>query len=181
MNTEIDFKDIVYLNSGNNKQKKAFKVLTNNKIISSLKDFSPILIGTIPINIAIENSDLDIICHFTDENYFRKLLIEKFSNYEKFKIYENTSQESLAIVANFFIDDFEIEIFGQDIPTSQQRGYLHMLIEHRILLEKGNDFRKRIIKLKEQGYKTEPAFAHELGLEGDPYEAVLSLDKYNGD
>ena len=179
METKIDYKNIDYLRRGNDKQKRAYEVLTKNKIITSLKDFDPILVGTIPINIDLENSDLDIVCHFfdRDRNSFKKLLMEKFGNSEKFKIWENTAQESLKIVANFFIDGFEIEIFGQNIPTNEQRGYRHMLIEYKLLEGGGDKFRKRIIELKEKGYKTEPAFAYELGLEGDPYEALLELDK----
>lgn len=80
-----------------------------------------------------------------------------------------------ALKANFFIDDFEIEIFGQNIPTKQQNAYLHMLIEHKILQEKGEDFRMQIIELKKQGHKTEPAFTRLLNLQGDPYEALLRM------
>ncbi len=174
---KINFKNIDYLKAGTEKQKEAYEILTKNKILSSLKEFDPVLIGTIPINIDIENSDLDIVCHFTDADYFRKQLKEKFENKNNFKLWENSSQGSLAIVCNFFVDDFEIEIFGQNVPTNQQRGYRHMIIEYKILQEKGHEFRKRIIELKEQGYKTEPAFAYELGLEGDPYEALLELRK----
>jgi len=51
-----------------------------------------------------------------------------------------------------------------------------MLIENKILEQEGKQFRKKIIALKEQGYKTEPAFATLLGLEGNPYEALLELE-----
>jgi len=177
MSKKIDFKNIQYLKDGNSKQKLAYKVLTGNEIMQTLKEFDPILIGTIPIDIDLDNSDLDIVCQFTDKISFKNLLVSKFGNAEKFKVWENTSQESLAVVANFFIDGFEIEIFGQNIPTNLQRGYRHMIIEHKLLEMHGEKFRKRIIELKESGYKTEPAFALELGLEGDPYEALLELDK----
>jgi hypothetical protein len=50
-----------------------------------------------------------------------------------------------------------------------------MLIEHSLLTEKGEHFRQEIIKLKRQGLKTEPAFAKLLGLDGDPYKAILKL------
>ena len=177
MKSDIDFKNIAYLRLGNDKQKRAYEVLTKNEVMTCLMEFHPILIGTIPINIDLNNSDLDIICYFSERSNFEKLVIEKFGSAEKFKIWENSSQESLAIVANFFMDGFEIEIFGQNIPSSEQKGYRHMLVEHRLLKERGNEFRRRIIELKKKGYKTEPAFAFELGLKGDPYEALLQLEK----
>lgn len=96
-----------------------------------------------------------------------------FSACESFAVRKNAIHGSETIIANFYIDGFEVEIFGQDILVSKQYGYRHMIIEHAILQLEGDDFRKEIIRLKEQGYKTEPAFAKLLGLEGDPYLALL--------
>jgi hypothetical protein len=39
-----------------------------------------------------------------------------------------------------------------------------MIIEYEILQTKGENFRLEIIKLKQQGYKTEPVFGMLLGL-----------------
>lgn len=87
--------------------------------------------------------------------------------------------KSLIVVANFFIDDFEIEIFGQNIPTKEQFAYRHLIIEHQLLNEYGEEFRKQIIELKKQGYKTEPAFGLALGLTGDPYFELLKFESSN--
>ncbi|HRF37192.1 MAG TPA: DUF4269 domain-containing protein, partial [Saprospiraceae bacterium] len=57
-----------------------------------------------------------------------------------------------------------------------QNAYRHLLIEARLLEERGPEFRQQIIELKQQGVKTEPAFARLLGLEGDAYEALLRLE-----
>ena len=43
---------------------------------------------------------------------------------------------------------------GQDIPTSHQNGYRHMVIEHRILKLMGSTFRNNVIQYKKQGLKT---------------------------
>lgn len=50
-----------------------------------------------------------------------------------------------------------------------------MLIEHQILLKRGDDFKQQIIGLKLKGLKTEPAFAKLLGFKGDPYLALLNF------
>lgn len=169
----LNFLDIAYLENGNERQKNAYQVLTENAILEKLNRFTPILVGTIPINIDIESSDLDIICNVNDEEAFVSTVKNHFQNKKAFEISKNLNFN--AVQSNFVINDFEIEIFGQDIPTQQQNAYRHMLIEHRILLEKGEQFRLQIIELKKQGYKTEPAFAKLLGLKGDAYEELLKL------
>ena len=55
-------------------------------------------------------------------------------------------------------------------------GYLHMVIEYKILLQKGESFRQQVIALKQSGLKTEPAFAQLLGLPGNPYTALLEFN-----
>lgn len=78
------------------------------------------------------------------------------------------------IVLSFILEDLPIEIFGQNKPTIQQKAYLHMIAEYRILKEKGEDFKQKIIQLKQQGMKTEPAFGLLLGLD-NPYEDLLKM------
>lgn len=169
----IDFTTIDYLKNGNLKQIQAFEVLTRNKVLLNLTEFDPILVGTIPINIDIENSDLDIICYCKNKSDFIDKLNSVFGNESEFKLWETRINDQESVIANFKIDDFEIEIFGQNIPTKNQNGYRHMIIEHKILQSKGENFRLEIIKLKQNGHKTEPAFGLLLGLKGDPYQELL--------
>ncbi|MCD0470758.1 DUF4269 domain-containing protein [Flavobacterium sp. JAS] len=169
----IDFSTIYYLKTGTPKQILAFEVLTQNEILTNLVDFDPILVGTIPINIDIENSDLDIICYWKNKSDFAEKLNTFFGKENDFKIKETLIDNKETIVANFKINNFEIEIFGQNIPTKNQNGYKHMIIEYGILKAKGENFRLEIIKLKQNGYKTEPAFAYLLGLNGNPYSELL--------
>lgn len=170
-----DFRNISYLKAGNQKQKAAFEVLTNNKILKNLVDFDPILVGTIPINIAIESSDLDIVCFWKNKSDFITKITNLFEKEKDFSIREIAIDNQESVVANFFISDFEIEIFGQNIPTELQNGYRHMIIEDKILQSKGENFRLEIINLKESGMKTEPAFGLLLGLRGNVYRELLDF------
>ncbi|MHC0443008.1 DUF4269 domain-containing protein [Flavobacterium sp. 3-210] len=170
----IDFSTIEYLKSGNERQILAYEILTKNKILEALVEFDPILVGTIPINIDIENSDLDIICYWQNKNHFVEKVTSLFKNKSDFTIRETVINQHESIVGNFKLDDFEIEIFGQNIPTKNQNGYRHMIIEHQILELRDENFRQEIIKLKQNGYKTEPAFAKLLGLKSDPYLELLN-------
>lgn len=169
----IDFSKIKYLKDGNLKQQKAFELLTQSQILELLSDFDPILVGTIPINIDIDNSDLDIICCWKSKTDFIAKLNDNFKNKRQYTIREVVIDTVETVIANFFIADFEIEVFGQNIPVKKQNGYRHLLIEHEILNAKGESFRLEIIKLKQQGYKTEPAFGKLLALTGNPYQQLL--------
>ncbi len=82
---DIDYMDISYLNKGNEIQIKSYKILTKINIFNILKSYNPILVGTIPIDINIENSDLDIICKVEDFTTFEQILIKEFGDYKKVK------------------------------------------------------------------------------------------------
>jgi hypothetical protein len=170
-----DFTNIEYLKFGNAKQRDSYKVLDENKILDILSKYDPILVGTIPISINVEGSDLDIVCYAKELNIFGDFVIEHFGKMEAFTTWNRGEGRLKAVVASFKLGDFDIELFGQSIPTRVQRAYRHMVIEHRLLQEKGDDFRRKVIALKEMGFKTEPAFAKLLGLNGDPYNALLEL------
>lgn len=172
----MNFDNIEYLQCGNNRQQQAYSTLTNNQILSNLQLFDPILVGTIPINIDIENSDLDIICCFTDKQDFIHTITVNFKNEKNFAIREQQNKDTLSIVANFIVDNFEIEIFGQIIPTKQQFAYRHLIVEYNLLNKYDEKFRQQIVELKRQGHKTEPAFAILLELTGDPYTELLKFE-----
>jgi hypothetical protein len=172
----MNFETIEYLKVGTPRQQDAYKVLTKYAVLTKLDAFTPILVGTIPINIDIETSDLDIICYWTDQNEFYNAVQSHFGDGRAFSIRESFESDKEIVIANFWLDDFELEIFGQNIPIRQQMGYRHMLIEHKLLIERGEAFRQEIIALKRQGYKTEPAFGKLLGLGPNPYLELLAYE-----
>ena len=167
------FGTITYLETGTTRQQHAYSILFDSKMMEILTDYSPILVGTIPINIDITGSDLDLLCCWNNKSRFVLLLQQSFSKYKSFRLTETIINNQETVIANFEIDDFEIEIFGQSIPVKQQAGYSHMIIEQYILEQKGEAFRQEVITLKKEGYKTEPAFAKLLDLQGDPYIELL--------
>lgn len=171
----MKFDSISYLATGNARQQNAYAVLKNHLILEMLQPYDPILVGTVPIAIDISSSDLDIICCYQDKPGFKNLLFESFSDFKDFSLEEKVINDLEVVLAKLIADDWEIEIFGQVLPTREQAGYKHMVIENKLLIEHGESFREEIIKLKKQGYKTEPAFAHLLKLNGDPYLELLKL------
>lgn len=171
-----DFRDISYLRGGNPRQRAAFEALTRLRVMESLAAYDPLLTGTIPIGIDIPGSDLDIICCVPDAEAFINEVTCEFSGCDGFSL----RRDGGVVVASFHSSGFEIEVFGQDVPTHRQNAYRHMLVEHAVLQERGEDFRRQVVELKMRGMKTEPAFALLLGLDGDPYQTMLALeDKYD--
>lgn len=173
----IDFTNIDYLKNGNSKQQAVYAVLTEQKILEKLSSFSPIVVGTIPINVDIDSSDIDIACCWEDKQVFIHTLDQAFGQEKNFSVREKILAGNETVIAVFSINGFETEIFGQPIRSDKQHGYRHMLIEYELLCKKGEDFRKQIIDLKRKGLKTEPAFARSLGLNGDPYSELLKFEK----
>ena len=168
-----DFKNIDYLKFGNSRQREVYALLKEIRIFETLKDYDPILTGTIPIAIDLPESDIDIICQCRDHEAFSIDLTRLFSTHSDFEIERGQLNGAETTIAKFNIDNYQFEIFGQYIPTKEQNAYRHMIIENKILSIRGPEFRSGIIELKKKGLKTEPAFASLLGLSGNPYEALL--------
>lgn len=171
----MNFLNLDYLKNGSEIQKRIFTVLENHQIFQKLKAYKPILAGTFPIGINTEGSDLDIILETDDFETLKKLLINEFKDQEQFSLNLIQINEVESLICQFQLDEFPIEIFAQNKPTHHQNAYLHMIKEFEVLEKEGEEFRRKIIELKELGLKTEPAFAQLLGLCGDPY---LELLKY---
>jgi len=172
----MNFEGIEYLKDGTAKQRRVHEVLLSNGIFDKLAAFDPVVVGTIPIGIDLPDSDIDICCCFEREESFLNTVTSCFGDQQSFSIRASRKSKDHALVASFRIADLEIEIFGQGLPTRQQLAYRHMMIEHKLLKENGVDFREQVLELKRQGLKTEPAFALLLGLDGDPYLALLDLE-----
>lgn len=171
----LDFTNIEYLKYGNVRQRDAYAELKRLKIFEDLKNHHPILAGSIPIEIDLPASDLDIICECNNQQDFSELLNKLFKNKKGYRINFKNFKGKQATIAKFESNGFAIEIFGQNIPTDQQNAYRHMLAEYKILNSKGLEFKNAIKELKAEGIKTEPAFAKLLGLKGDPYLELLRV------
>ncbi|WP_419868441.1 DUF4269 domain-containing protein [Chryseobacterium sp. CT-SW4] len=170
----IDFTGIDYLKSGNERQKKAYNTISKYRIFEKLHKFSPVLAGTIPLEIDVPGSDLDIICEIKNEEDFLNALYSLLPENINFTIEKEVIGDQECTIMNTVLDHFPIEIFGQRKPSTEQNAYRHMMAEYTILKERGEDFKQKIIELKKKGIKTEPAFGILLHLE-DPYEDLLKM------
>lgn len=176
MNSNIDFFNIDYLLHGNAVQREVYEVLKYTAVLQLLSAYDPVLAGTIPIAVDIPGSDLDILCSFKEKEVFKQHMISLFGEAAGFSIKEFEIYDQASVVVNFDKAGYAFEIFAQQLPVREQMGYRHMVIEYRLLLQHGDSLRQEVIRLKKDGYKTEPAFCLCLGLEGNPYLELLKLE-----
>lgn len=177
-NMNYKFSNTSYLQTGNYMQREIYRVLNEMKIFEYLIDYSPILVGTYPIDINVEGSDLDIICEVYDFEDFVNRCDNYYSKYEDYKITSSFDGGKQIVVINFIHEGYPIELFGESKSTILQNGYKHMVVEDRIMTLFGSAFKSEVVALKNMGYKTEPAFGKILGLEF-PYKELLLLYELN--
>ncbi|WP_426058370.1 DUF4269 domain-containing protein [Hymenobacter sp. B1770] len=173
-----DWKDLQYLKKGNLCQQHAYVLLEELALWPTLYGFDPVLAGTIPLAIDVPTSDIDIICEVTlpRQAFFEQLLQDHYGNLSGFQLGPTSSRGHEAIVGSFHYAGVVIEVFGQALPTTQQYAYRHLVVEQAILQAGSEAWRRTVQHLKQQGLKTEPAFAFLLDLPGDPYESLLALE-----
>jgi hypothetical protein len=160
-----DFFDLTYLSNGSAIQQHGCRAIVSSGILNLLKEYTPVVVGTLPLDLFTDKSDIDIICHVDDADKF----CSHFHHSVKAKLNGVDS-----VIVKFEFDGFDFEVVGQPLPVTEQVAYKHMVVEWNILSSNDDEFREQIISLKKSGMKTELAFAQMLGLEGDPYAAVLN-------
>lgn len=170
----MDFSNLNYLKKGTLQQQRIYYLLKSYKVFEILEDFSPLLTGTFPIDIPIKGSDLDIILQANDFEKLSKILYSNFGNLPQYLLHIESIKNEKILICEFQLEEFPVEIYAKNQTTKDQNAYRHLLIEYQILQENNEDFKQRIIALKNSGIKTEPAFAQLLKLNGDPYEALLN-------
>jgi hypothetical protein len=57
----------VYLLAGTSKQREVWSILDRLQLLESLETYRPVLIGTLPIDIDVAGSDINIGCEVYDD------------------------------------------------------------------------------------------------------------------
>ncbi|MFT4055811.1 MAG: DUF4269 domain-containing protein [Novosphingobium sp.] len=148
--------------------------LDRSGVLSVLAAFDARVAGTFPLGVAVPGSDIDVLCHASDANEFSRVVWDAFACAADFAMHQWVRDER-AVIAVFSIDGVPFELFGSPVPVDAQVGWRHFEIERRLLDEQGPEFRTAVVAARVAGMKTEPAFAHVLGLAGDPNAALLRM------
>ncbi|WP_167881155.1 DUF4269 domain-containing protein [Leptospira gomenensis] len=175
MDTKPNFSSPNFLKNGNLKQRKIWEEIKRHSIFDSISKYGPVFAGTVPLEIDIDESDVDILCSYKDSEEFKLELGTSFSRFYDFEIEEKNFQNLATIITRFRIENFKYEIFAQPIPVESQMGFVHMIVEHRILTFAVPEFGEKIKDLKLRGRTTEQAFCDLLRIDEDPYEYLFEL------
>ncbi len=170
-----DWRDLGYLRSGTERQQAAYRALQELGLFRDLAAYDPVLIGTIPLDVDLPHSDLDIACHAPDLTAFLDKVMALYGQRPDFRLARKRIRGVASAVIHFSHAGFPVEIFAQPQPVERQYGYRHMLVEARLLDLGGEEARQAVRALKAAGLKTEPAFARHFRLRGDPYERLWQL------
>ena len=137
------------------------------------------LAGTIPLDIHTETSDLDLLCQSADLEDVKQKITAQYHSVPGFEVQIKSIRNRPTLLARLGTRPFPVEIFAQNRPVAEQEGYRHRVVEYA-LLEENPALRDQVRQLKQEGIKTEPAFAQVLGLPGDPFQALLDLGVERG-
>lgn len=167
------------LRTGDTRQQEAYKTILQLNILNDLQHYHPVLCGTYPLAIFVEDSDLDIILQAFHLDRLESDIRRFYSGFSDFSIKRKRIRDQEVIKANFQFHTFMFELFGQKQAVDQQNAYLHMVIEDHIL-KQNPTFKREVIRLKQEGMNTEACFCKLLRLEGDPFEQLLLYGKQTG-
>lgn len=160
-----------FLSEGTPRQQAAFEALERLDIFTRLHPFDARLAGTVPLDVDLPGSDLDILCAVQHPASFIEKVMTHYGAYPDFAVHHTAER----ILIRFTAHSFPIEIFAATIPTPHQRAWVHMMAEWYLLQQGGPAAHHAIRRLKAAGMKTEPAFARYFRLSGDPYQVLYQL------
>ena len=151
------------------------EALAQSGMLTRLAAFDPHVAGTPPLGLDLPDSDIDLLCHAPDPHRFAAAVWTACRDLPGFAMWQWQGSDR-PVVARFHCAGWLFELFGQARPVAEQLGWRHFAIERRLLALGGEPLRAAVMARRHAGAKTEPAFAQVLGLAGDPYAALLTLE-----
>lgn len=185
----FDLYSIDYLKYGSERQRRAYGVLYELNLMKKISDWTDgevemglhlTLAGSIPIDLAMDESDLDVIVSASDLKRMSEIYRRELGNMSSFQQERGIVLGVATLITKFGFGGETFEIFTQNVPVPRQNAVIHLLVEERLLTLGGEGFRQAIMALRQTGWKTEPAFGEVLGLE-EPYRELLELDDLSDD
>lgn len=176
-----------YLAHGNPRQRSAHALLTAglwDELAAQCADMA--LVSTLAIGLDRPGSDLDILCQHPDPAEFAArleaqgwlasakgdnvwLLERTFPRIDQHCADSDQSEAS-----------WPVELYVTAAPIEALNGWRHLTLMAALLQRFGDAFYREVLRLRlEEGLKGEAAMCRLLGLAGDPYAALLTLEERN--
>ena len=137
------------------------------------------VIGTIPLDLAVDGSDLDIAFHTTDLNAAAVAFRSRWRHHPGFSLRHGQTQGAPSLTVRLSFQGLPVAVLASPLPLHTQHGARHFRIEADLLGLLGPTFHSRVRQLRDGGQETASAFACALSLHGDPHEAILRLLLYS--
>lgn len=156
------------------------EAIRRSGVLAALRAFDPQVAGTPPLGLDLPASDIDILCHAPDAAVFAAVVWDRFRSQSGFALRQWIG-DGRPVIAGFHAHGWAFEIFAAAVPVREQAGWRHFDVERRLLALGGTPLREAVMAGRRRGLKTEPAVATALGLSGDPYAALLDMQRQPDD
>ncbi|EKP0246846.1 DUF4269 domain-containing protein [Aeromonas veronii] len=178
-----------YLAHGNPRQRSAHALLTAgvwDELSAQCADMA--LVSTLAIGLDRPGSDLDILCQHPNPAAFAAIFAEQgwqaSAKDENIWLLERTFaclEQSCAVSGCDQSDaSWPLELYVTPAPIETLNGWRHLTMMAALLERFGDAFYREVLRLRlEEGLKGEAAMCRLLGLAGDPYAALLTLEGRN--
>lgn len=188
-NASPNWRRLDYLAHGNPRQRSAHALLTAgvwDALAAQCADMA--LVSTLAIGLDRPGSDLDILCQHPDPAAFAATFAEQgwqaSAKGDNVWLLERTFpclDQSCADTGSDKSDAcWPLELYVTPAPIETLNGWRHLTLMAALLERFGDAFYRDVLRLRlEDGLKGEAAMCRLLGLAGDPYEALLTLEGRN--
>ncbi|WP_111809524.1 DUF4269 domain-containing protein [Aeromonas allosaccharophila] len=178
-----------YLAHGNPRQRSAHALLTAgvwDALAAHCADLA--LVSTLAIGLDRPGSDLDILCQHPNPAAFAATFAEQgwqaSPKGDNIWLLERSfpclDQHCADSDCDNRIASWPLELYVTPAPIETLNGWRHLTLMAALLEHFGDAFYREVLRLRlEQGLKGEAAMCRLLGLAGDPYAALLTLEGCN--
>ncbi|MFB2862084.1 DUF4269 domain-containing protein [Aeromonas sp. MdU4] len=184
---KANWRRLDYLAHGNERQRSAHALLTAglwDELAAQCSDMA--LVSTLAIGLDRPGSDLDILCQHPDPAAFAASLSTRgwqaSAKGENVWLLERTfsCSDVCCEQSDGAGTSWPLELYVTPAPIETLNGWRHLTLMAALLEHFGDAFYREVLRLRlEQGLKGEAAMCRLLGLAGDPYAALLTLEGRN--
>ena len=143
-----------------------------DKLAAQCSDLA--LVSTVAIGLDRPGSDLDIVCQHPEPAAFAAALAN-----QGWQVAQKGAAIWLAEQSVTGADGhpWPLELYLTPDPLERLNGWRHLSLMAALLEQFGAAFYHQVLRLRfDEGLKGEAAMCHLLGLAGDPYAALLTLE-----